>query len=310
MQALSFIGSAAFYLPLLVIVYWCVDARTGARAAVVLSLGSVINTGLKLAFHDPRPFWTDPSVTGYEARDTFGMPSGHAQNSVVVWGFFASLTRRRLAWTGALLLIAGIGISRIFLGVHSVGQVLAGWVIGAAVLVAVLWLEPRVVPWWLRRPLPARLALSLAVALAFLGGMWLAVRAHEGWRWPAGWANAIIEAGGRVDPVSLSEGAAVTGALFGFLAGLSYAADRIGFDTGGDLPRRLARIPVGAAGVLALYTLSLFLGTQPVQAFVAQALLGLWVAAGAPEAFVRLGLAERTPRAVTRVGEEYASVRQ
>ncbi|MFI0349736.1 phosphatase PAP2 family protein [Actinomadura sp. 9N407] len=310
MHVLSFIGSAAFYLPLLVIVYWCVDARLGARAAVVLSLGSVINTGLKLVFHDPRPFWTDPSITGHEARDSFGMPSGHAQNAVVVWGFFASLTRRRLLWAGALLLIIGIGVSRVALGVHSAGQVLAGWTIGAAVLAAVLWLEPRVLPWWCRCRLPVQLLLSLAVALAFLAGMWAALEAMDGWRWPASWANAIIEAGGSVDPVSLGEGAAAAGGLFGLLAGLSYAADRIRFDATGDLWRRLARIPVGAAGAVVLYTLSLFLGTQPVQAFIAQALLGLWAAAGAPETFIRLGLATRTPRGVTRVGEEPARVRQ
>ncbi|MEW2357989.1 phosphatase PAP2 family protein [Spirillospora sp. NPDC029432] len=310
MHVLSFIGSAAFYLPLLVVLYWCVDARLGARAAVVLSLGSIVNTWLKLLFHDPRPFWTDPSVTGHEPRDSFGMPSGHAQNAVVTWGFLASLTRRRLLWAGALLLIIGIGVSRVALGVHSAGQVLAGWGIGAAVLVLVLRLEPHVVPWWFRRPLPVQLALSLAVGLAFLGGMWAAVQALDGWRWPASWVREIVQAGGSVEPITLGEGAGAAGGLFGLLAGLSYAAHRIDFDAGGELWRRLARIPVGAAGALGLYVLGLFLGTQPVQAFFVHALLGLWAAAGAPELFVRLGLAARTPRSLTRAGEEAVGARQ
>ncbi|MFB4315734.1 phosphatase PAP2 family protein [Actinomadura sp. 21ATH] len=313
MHVLSFIGSAAFYLPLLVVLYWCVDARLGARAAVVLSLGSIVNTWLKLLFHDPRPFWTDPSVTGHEPRDSFGMPSGHAQNAAVTWGFLASRTRRRLLWAGALLLVLGIGVSRVALGVHSAGQVLAGWGIGAAVLVLVLRLEPYVVPWWFRRTLPVQLALSLAVGLAFLAGMWAAVQSLDGWRWPATWVREIVQAGGSVEPIDLGEGAAAAGGLFGLLAGLSYAAHRIGFDAGGEPWRRLARIPVGAAGALGLYVLGLFLGTQPAQAFAVHALLGLWATAGAPELFVRLRLAgrsSRAPRSLTRAGEEAVRARQ
>ncbi|GAA2407143.1 hypothetical protein GCM10010191_14270 [Actinomadura vinacea] len=310
MHVLSFIGSAAFYLPLLVVVYWCVDARLGARAAVVLSCGSVVNTWLKLLFHDPRPFWTDGSVTGHESRNSFGMPSGHAQNAVAVWGFLAAQTRRRALWAVSAVLIAGIGVSRVVLGVHSPGQVAAGWTIGAALLAAALWLEPRVVPRWTGRSLPEQFGFSLAVSLAALGAMWAAVEALDGWRWPATWAREIVQAGGRVEPITLSEGAAAAGGLFGLLAGLSYAASRIGYDPAGEVWRRLARIPVGAAGALAIYTLGLFLGTRPAQAFAVQALLGLWATAGAPEAFVRLGLARRTSRAVTRPGAKRPKVRQ
>ncbi|MBX6769369.1 MAG: hypothetical protein IRY90_19825, partial [Actinomadura rubrobrunea] len=68
--------------------------------------------------------------------------------------------------------------------------------------------------------------------------------------------------------------------------------------------------PVAAAGVSAFYTLGLFLGTRPVQAFAGSALLALWATAGAPEAFMRLGLAPRPTPAVPRAGEERAEVRQ
>ena len=310
MHVLSFLGSPAFYFPLLAVVYWCVDPRLGARTIVVLSCGSVVNSWLKLVFHDPRPFWTDASVEGREPRGSFGMPSGHAQSAVVVWGDLAARFRRVVVWAAAPALIAGIGISRVALGVHSAGQVLAGWAVGVAVLAAALWAEPRVVPWWSARPLAEQAALSLAVALAALGGMWAAVEALEDWRWPTAWARAIAEAGGQVEPITMSGGAAAAGGLFGLLAGLSYAGARIGYDAGGELWRRLARVPVGAAGVLAVYTLGLFTGTRPVQAFVVQALLAAWAVAGAPEAFVRLGLARRTTPFLTRAGEERAWVRQ
>ncbi|MFC9976032.1 phosphatase PAP2 family protein [Spirillospora sp. NPDC127200] len=308
MHVMSFVGSAVFFLPLLMVVYWCVDPRTGARAAVLLTLSGVLNTVLKLFFHAPRPFWTDPAITGHEGRDSFGMPSGHAQNSAVAWGFLGSRFRRRAVWAAVVAVIVLVGVSRIYLGVHSLGQVLAGWAVGGLLLAAGLRLEPVVVPWWSRRPLPAQIALALAVSLACLAAAWAGLQTLDGWRWPDAWAGAITRAGGDIGPLTLSDGAAASGGLFGIVAGLSVAARRGWSDASGELWRRLARVPVGAAGGLAIYTFGLFLGTQPVQAFVVQAALGLWAAAGAPESFVRLGLATRPTLALTRAGEERAEV--
>jgi membrane-associated phospholipid phosphatase len=310
MQVLSFLGSAGFYSALLVIVYWCVNPRLGARGAVALAMSGALNTTLKLVFHDPRPFWTDRSITGHQPLNSFGMPSGHAQTAPVFWGFLAAQTRRWVLWAAALAMIVLIGISRIVLGVHSLGQVAAGWLIGAGLLAVLLWCEPRVVPWWTRRPLIQQLGLSLAVGLAFIAAMWGALQPIDRWRWPAMWAQRIVESGGDLEPVTLTDGAAASGGLFGLLAGLSIAARLIGYEPGGEIWRRLARIPVGAAGALALYTVGLFLGTQPVQTFIVQAMLGLWVTAGAPEVFIRLRLADRTTRAVTRPGEGRSEVRQ
>ncbi|MFC7733092.1 phosphatase PAP2 family protein [Actinomadura keratinilytica] len=316
MEAVSFIGSGGVYLSLLVLVYWCADSRWGARGAVLLAAGSVLNTVLKLFFHEPRPFWTDASVTGHEPRDSFGMPSGHAQSAAVFCGFAAAQAPagrpalRRAAWAVALVMIGLIGASRVVLGVHSTAQVVAGFAIGAVLLAVGLHLEPLVVPWWTRRPLPAQLGLALGVSLALAGLGWAAVEALGGWQWPAPWAHAIAAAGGRAEPVTAGDCAAAAGGLFGLLAGLTWTAHRGGYDASGRLWRRLARVPVGAAGVSAFYTLGLFLGTQPVQAFAGQALLALWATAGAPEAFWRLGLAAHPTRAVTRAGEERAEVRQ
>jgi hypothetical protein len=310
MRLMSFIGSAGFYLPMLVIVFWCVSARLGARLAVLLALGSMLNAVLKLFFHDPRPFWTDRTVHAYEAQDSFGMPSGHAQNAAVAWGFLASQTRRKVCWALALVLVALIGVSRVYLGVHSVGQVLAGWAIGLVVLVVGLQLEPIVTPWWARRPVVVQVTMGLAVSMAFLGLAWAALRSLDGWRWPEVWSEAIIAAGGGVKPLSLTDASAGAGGLFGILAGLSVLGWRGWLDAGGAVWRRLARIPVGGLGAFVIYGVGLFLGDQPVQSFLVQAVLGLWATCGAPEAFVRLGLAGRVPRAITRAGENAAQARQ
>jgi membrane-associated phospholipid phosphatase len=318
-HAMSFIGSAAFYLPLLVVVYWCADPRLGARAMVLLTLSGVINGLLKVVFHAPRPYWTS-GIKAYESQASFGMPSGHAQNAVVAWGFIGVWLHGRIRWTGrwetagrraipvfVVVVIALIGLSRIQLHVHSLGQVVAGWAVGAVLLLVALRLEPVVVPWWGRRPLWLQIAVALAVALVFLAVTDLAVGELRGWRIPDAWTRAIGATGGAVKLLSLREGAAAAGALFGGLCGISWLAHRGWFDPGGALWRRLARLPVGLAGAAVVWSAGLLAGRAVPVIFVANAVLGLWATAGAPELFVRMGLAARTPagypRPITRPGE-------
>ncbi|MFA1542124.1 phosphatase PAP2 family protein [Actinomadura monticuli] len=311
MLFMSYLGSAGFYVPLLVALFWCVAPRLAARASVVLLTCGLLNAILKLVFHDPRPYWTDPAVQGRQPLSSFGMPSGHAQNGIVAWGFFAAQTRRRLVWAGAAVVIALIGVSRVYLGVHSTGQVLAGWAVGLLLLVAALALEPVVVPWWARRHLGVQMALSLVLSLLLLAAAWGAWQPLENWQWPQAWADAIRAAGGRAEPVSLTDSARASGGLCGALAGLSVLAARGWFDPGGRAWQRLARVPLGFAGAAAVAALDLLpTGTNLAEAFAVQMLLALWVTAGAPEAFVRLGLAARPTPGVTRPGEERAETRQ
>jgi hypothetical protein len=303
MHVVSFIGSAGFYLPILIVLYWCVSPRGAARTVVVLAVSGALNTTLKIVFHDPRPFWTDRTITGHEPRATFGMPSGHAQGAAVAWGALGLWARRPAVWAPVVLVVAMVGVSRVYLGVHSIGQVIAGWLIGVGLLVTADRLAPLVVPWWLRRSLWLQCGLSLTAALAFLGPTALAVADLEGWRMPAAWARAIETAGGTTGPVMIKDGATVSGILCGTLAGLSWLARRGWFDAGGALWRRAVRVLVGMAGVGVIWPAGFLAGDATPTIFVTHILLGVWLTAGAPEVFVRLGLAGRTREAGRRASE-------
>lgn len=310
MHFMSYLGSAAFYVPLLLALFWCVAPRLAARASVILLFGGLLNTLLKLVFHDPRPYWTDPDIKGRQSLSSFGMPSGHSQNGIVAWGFFAAQTKRWFLWAGAAVVIALIGVSRVYLGVHSTGQVLAGWAIGLTLLVAVLALEPIVVPWWAHRHLAVQIALALVISLLLLAASWGAWQPLDDWQWPQAWADAIKAAGGRTEPVTLTDSARASGGLFGAVAGLSVLASRGWFAAGGTPWQRLARLPVGFLGAAVIAASEqLHAGTNLIEAFAVQAVLALWVTSGAPEAFVRLRLAARPTPAVTRPGEERAGLR-
>lgn len=89
---------------------------------------------LKLVFHRPRP------INAVFLEDSNSFPSGHATIAVAFYGFIAYLLLRKnknkpyRILTISSILITGIGLSRLYLGVHYVSDVWAGYLAG------LLWL--------------------------------------------------------------------------------------------------------------------------------------------------------------------------
>jgi undecaprenyl-diphosphatase len=98
--------------------------------------GIVLNGVLKIGFNRPRPEIFLPEV--HTVSSSF--PSGHAMSAAIVYSTVAYLAarlhqRRWARWlvmTAALLIIAAISVSRLYLGVHYPSDVVAGLAIGLA----------------------------------------------------------------------------------------------------------------------------------------------------------------------------------
>src|SRR5262245_8732526 len=105
MLFLSALGTETFFLVLLPIIYWCVNPRLGARVGLILLVTAGINGIGKLLSHAPRPYWVDARVKALSTETTFGMPSGHAQASVAIWGVLAAATRKKAAYVAAGVLV-------------------------------------------------------------------------------------------------------------------------------------------------------------------------------------------------------------
>ena len=90
MDWLSRLGYEEFFIALIPLIYLGLDARAGARLALVLLLNDSFNWALKIVFHAPRPYWIDSRVQAFHHARDYGLPSGHAQNATGVWFFLAS----------------------------------------------------------------------------------------------------------------------------------------------------------------------------------------------------------------------------
>ena len=106
----------------------------------VLLGGFALNQLLKVFFARPRPVFEDPLVL----ESTYSFPSGHAMESMVMYGMLAYFAVRALStWRartavvfGAAVLVLLIGFSRMYLGVHYLSDVAAGYAAGGAWLSA------------------------------------------------------------------------------------------------------------------------------------------------------------------------------
>ena len=107
---------------------------TAACAGASLALASLISTLLKELVERPRPAFTDGAggiVPAVPTPDSHSFPSGHTTTAVAT-AVAVSILHPRLKWP--LLAIAGlVGLSRAYLGVHFVIDVLAGALVGTAV---------------------------------------------------------------------------------------------------------------------------------------------------------------------------------
>ncbi|WP_395759647.1 phosphatase PAP2 family protein [Streptomyces althioticus] len=123
---------------------------TAGWLVVVVALATAVQQGLKAALGRERPVWSDPVDTAHYAA----FPSGHAMTATVVLGLLLWLLRRhgvssvvwRTALTVAAVSVAGVGLTRIWLGVHWPTDVLGGWLFGASTVVAAVAAHRRLRP--------------------------------------------------------------------------------------------------------------------------------------------------------------------
>lgn len=265
-RGITFTGEEQFYLVLFPLILWCIDYSFGTVLIIFFLLSNFLNIILKELFQHPRPFDLNPGLKLSQA-DGYGMPSGHAQLAVTVWGAIALRVRRTWFWIVAVLIILLIGFSRIYLGVHFPTDVFAGWIIGSILLVIYVAARDPLEKW-----------------LSGLN-MWLQLLLAVG-------VSAILLIFNRSN-----EALTCVGTLFGAAAGLVFAIRYVSFSVSGPWWRRVLRFLIGIIVVFALY-LGLKAAFPPdgtaagaVFRFVRYALLGIWLVLGAPWLFRLMRLA-------------------
>ena len=169
MLTVTQLGEETAFLVIALIVFWCVDKKTGYFVMAVGFLGTMLNQILKLACRIPRPWVLDPNFTileeAREAATGYSFPSGHTQSAVGTFGCLVATADKKW-WRNICILLAFlVGFSRMYVGVHTPSDVLvaAGM---ACVLIGILR-KPTIEgsPEQMKKVIAAMLAVSVVFLL-------------------------------------------------------------------------------------------------------------------------------------------------
>lgn len=110
--------------------------RQASVFAAIVVIAQVASETIKAAVGRPRPMF----ITQYDLVASTSFPSGHSMMAPAVYFTLAIIIAageikrgaRALLIGGSIFLVAAIGISRVYLGVHWPTDVIAGWTLGSA----------------------------------------------------------------------------------------------------------------------------------------------------------------------------------
>lgn len=268
-------GEETAFLVTALIVFWCVDKYKGYYLMAVGFIGTMANQMLKLMCRVPRPWVLDPEFTileqAREAAAGYSFPSGHSQSAVGTFGGLAYVTENK--WVrGAYVLIAVlVPISRMYIGVHTPADVLAG---AAVALVLVLGLRKRVLA---RKQGNMKILIGTMLAMALIFLLYV-----EAFPFPADY-----------DAHNLQSGTKSAYTMLGCLVGVAtvYILDEryFRFDTGAIWWAQILKVALGLATVLTIKEgmrspLELLLPEYPARA-VRYFLIVVWAGIGWPCTF-------------------------
>ena len=155
MLMITELGGETAFLAVAIVLFWCVSKRYGYYVLSVGCIGTIENQFMKLSFRIPRPWNLDPNFTiveqAREAAAGYSFPSGHSQNAVGTFGALAYVTKNKTVRILAIAAAVLVPFSRMYLGVHTLKDVLVGAIMAVALVFLLKGLvcekEGRYFPW-------------------------------------------------------------------------------------------------------------------------------------------------------------------
>lgn len=125
------LGDVTFLLFVFMFIYWNISKKTGLKTAFAIALSFGINTGIKESVKNLRPFYQEGITKGLSKEVTgFSFPSGHSQNSATLWTVLIYEFKNNWVRVIGVVMMIMIPLSRLYLRVHWLQDILAGVVIG------------------------------------------------------------------------------------------------------------------------------------------------------------------------------------
>ncbi|MBQ9606672.1 MAG: phosphatase PAP2 family protein [Lachnospiraceae bacterium] len=159
-ELLAFLGAETGLLMIVLIVMFCWKKEVGQKLALIVACVNMWLPMIKSVVLRPRPFMkypdrVKPLVVDAEgaAKDVaaqgYSFPSMHSASIPAVYFPLAYEAKKKWLWILAAVLTVLVGISRPIAGMHYPTDVLAGWILGFAVIGIFAFLDRYIQNEWL-----------------------------------------------------------------------------------------------------------------------------------------------------------------
>ena len=157
----DFFGAETGLLILVLVVMFCWKKKAGQKLALIVSCVNLWLPMIKSVVLRPRPYMEYPdrvqpfalSDEGAAAMDVaaqgYSFPSMHSASIPAVYFWLAKEAKKNWLWIVAGVLTVLVGVSRVVAGMHYPTDVLAGWILGFAVIGVFMLLDRYVHKEWL-----------------------------------------------------------------------------------------------------------------------------------------------------------------
>ncbi len=130
-EFMTILGEEIVLVPLLAIIYWTLNKKFGEKMGYILLTSLMLNSILKEFFNFKRPIGEE-GIRSIRPETATGksFPSGHSQGSATVASTLSMTLRKKWVTILSTVLVALIGFSRLYLGVHYPKDVVVGILLG------------------------------------------------------------------------------------------------------------------------------------------------------------------------------------
>jgi len=132
------LGEEMILIVVFCVIYWCINKKMAYVIGVVFFLSALFVQGMKIIFRIDRPWVIDPSFTTVDGavREATGysFPSGHTQAAASYLGSLGALLKSKPIKIILFALAILVAFSRMYLGVHTLEDVVVSLVITFAIV--------------------------------------------------------------------------------------------------------------------------------------------------------------------------------
>jgi len=242
-QFFTMFGEELVIIGILGFFYWIYNKKIGESMGISVFISLVLNSTMKTLFQRLRPFQVDSAIENVRPQTSGGysFPSGHTQGAATVFSSVALFIKKKWMTITSGTIIFLVALSRMYIGVHYLSDVLVGAILGILISTLVF------------RYLHKNEDNSKIYRFIFLVSA-MVLTAITIWHRVL-LSNEIMVVG-HSDATSLFErledGYKMVGAMLGFLLGVTYEKKRVNFTHHRNIFKNIVRFGLGVLIVMAI----------------------------------------------------------